>query len=257
METHAPVDVSVVVPFYNEADCARSLAAEIVAAVQLLGCTWELILVNDGSADGTEAALRTFAAGQACCRVLTLRRNCGQATALLVGMRAARGDTVITMDGDGQNVPADIPRLLAALETADMVVGIRQNRQDSGLRRRISRLANAVRSRVLRDGVRDSGCALKAFRREVVGALIPLRTLYSFMPAMAAASGFVVVQVPVQHRARQGGRSNYGLRVFLWRPLLDMLGMWWFTRRCLPLKPVTDEGFVAETAGTPSRGEGA
>jgi hypothetical protein len=154
-------------------------------------------------------------------------------------------------------VPADIPRLLAALETADMVVGIRQNRQDSGLRRRISRLANAVRSRVLRDGVRDSGCALKAFRREVVGALIPLRTLYSFMPAMAAASGFVVVQVPVQHRARQGGRSNYGLRVFLWRPLLDMLGMWWFTRRCLPLKPVTDEGFVAETAGTPSRGEGA
>ena len=257
MKTNSSVDLSVVVPFYNEADCAQALAREIVAALQPLGRPWEIILVNDGSADGTEAALRAFAAGQACCRVLTLRRNCGQAAALLVGMRAAAGRILITMDGDGQNVPADIPRLLAALEGADMGVGIRQNRQDSGLRRRISRLANAVRSRVLRDRVRDSGCALKAFRREVVGALIPLRTLYSFMPAMAAASGFVVIQVPVQHRARQGGRSNYGLRVFLWRPLLDMLGMWWYTRRCLPLKPVTSEGFVSETAGTPSRGEGA
>lgn len=247
MNACPPVDVSVVVPFFNEMACAVPLAREIVTALQPLGLTWELVLVNDGSVDGTEASLRAFAAGQASCRVLTLQRNAGQAAALLIGMRAAAGRIIVTMDGDGQNVPADIPRLLDALGHADMVVGIRQKRQDSGLRRRISRLANAVRSRVLRDGVSDSGCALKAFRREVVGAFIPMRTLYSFMPAMAAASGFVVAQIPVEHRARQGGRSNYGLRVFLWRPLLDMLGMWWFTRRCVRLGAIVITPSAADT----------
>jgi glycosyltransferase involved in cell wall biosynthesis len=250
-----PIRLSVVVPFYNEVDCAQALAREIAGTLQRLSSTWELVLVNDGSTDGTEASLYAFAAGHPTCRVLTLNQNSGQAAALLVGMRAAIGDIIITMDGDGQNVPADIPALLTALEKADMVVGIRQNRQDSGLRRRISRLANAVRSRVLRDGVRDSGCALKAFRREVVGALIPLRTLYSFMPAMAAASGFTVIQIPVQHRARQGGCSSYGLFVFLWRPLLDMLGMWWFTRRCVQLKRASYRSHVAEAA-RPAEGKG-
>ncbi len=252
-----PVDLSIVVPFYNESECAEPLAREIVGAATSLACTWELILVNDGSTDGTGEVLRTFAAGQSSCRVLTLRRNCGQAAALWVGLRAAAGRTIVTMDGDGQNVPADIPRLLDALKTADMVVGIRQNRQDSGLRRRISRLANVVRSRVLRDGVSDSGCALKAFRREVVGALIPLRTLYSFIPAMAAASGFTVTQIPVQHRARRGGRSSYGLRVFLWRPILDMLGMWWFTRRCVRLQWIDCDIHEAATGGSVPRREEA
>ena len=256
MNTPRPVDLSVVVPFYNEADCARQLAHEIVSTMRTLASRWELILVNDGSTDGTEEVLRAFARGEPFCRVVTLRRNSGQAAALWVGMRAATGRILVTMDGDGQNVPADIPLLLAALENVDMVVGIRQTRQDSGLRRRISRLANAVRSRVLRDGVSDSGCALKAFRREVVGALIPLKTLSSFIPALAAASGFRVAQIPVRHRARQGGRSNYGLRVFLWRPVLDMLGMWWFTRRCVCLKPIV--GADSETpADRPVTGEGS
>lgn len=255
MNIPAPVNLSVVVPFYNEAECAQQLAHEIASTLKSLSDTWELILVNDGSTDGTEAVLRAFAAGHPTCRVLTFRRNGGQASALLAGLRAAHGHTIITMDGDGQNVPADIPRLLAALGTADMVVGIRQQRQDSRLRRHISRLANRVRSRILRDGVSDSGCALKAFRREVVGALIPLKTLYSFMPALAVASGFRVAEIPVQHRARQGGRSNYGLRVFLWRPLLDMLGLWWFTRRCFPLNRSMYENPALEQANTASRTE--
>jgi dolichol-phosphate mannosyltransferase len=135
------------------------------------------------------------------------------------------------MDGDGQNCPADVPGLLAGRGNADMIVGIRQNRQDSWLRRKISRLANAVRSRILGDGMRDGGCALKVFRREVVSSFIPIRTLYSFMPAMAVAAGFRVVEAPVTHRARGGGKSNYGLQVFLWRPVLDLLGVWWFSRR--------------------------
>ena len=115
-----------------------------------------------------------------------------------------------------------------------MVVGIRKHRQDSAFRRRISKFANAVRSRILRDGMTDSGCALKVFRRELVASMIPIRTLYSFMPAMAVAGGFRVVEIPVNHRPRTGGTSSYGLVVFLWRPVLDLLGMWWFTRRRFP-----------------------
>jgi hypothetical protein len=116
----------------------------------------------------------------------------------------------------------------------------------------MSGLANAVRGRLLRDGVRDSGCALKLFRREVVDALIPIRTLYSFIPALAAAAGFRVAQLEVRHRPRSGGASSYGLRVMLWRPLLDLLGVWWFTRRrfTLPRSTWTDP----DAGGDPGRG---
>jgi dolichol-phosphate mannosyltransferase len=135
------------------------------------------------------------------------------------------------MDGDGQNDPADIATLCGALGEVDMIVGIRAERSDSWLRRRMSRVANAVRGLVLRDGVRDSGCALKVFRREVVESFIPIRTLYSFMPALAVAGGHRVAQRQVRHRPRRAGKSSYGLRVMLWRPFLDLLGVWWFTRR--------------------------
>ena len=137
------------------------------------------------------------------------------------------------MDGDGQNAPADIPVLLQHLEQADLVCGIRAERNDSTLRRWMSRLANRVRGRLLGDGMLDSGCALKVMRREVVSALVPIRTLYSFIPALAVAAGFRVAEVPVHHRSRNGGRSNYGLRAFVLMPLVDMLGLLWFRRRCI------------------------
>ncbi len=146
------------------------------------------------------------------------------------------------MDGDGQNDPADIGRMLLLLETgrADMVAGVRAQRKDGWVRRRMSRLANTVRQRLLQDGVRDSGCALKVFRREVRAAFIPIRTLYSFMPALAVAAGFEVVELEVNHRAREKGVSKYGLGVMLWRPLVDMLGVWWFIRRRFQeMKPLT------------------
>lgn len=130
------------------------------------------------------------------------------------------------LDGDGQNDPADLPALLDQLSIADLVAGVRVNRQDSWLRRTMSRLANAIRSRLLGDGARDAGCALKAFRREVREAFVPIRTLYSFTPALAAAAGFRVIEWEVQHRPRTHGASKYGLGVMLWRPLADMLGVW-------------------------------
>jgi len=226
---------SVVVPFYNEEVAASHLLQEILAVLARLDSPAECLCIDDGSSDETGAILKAFAAQpDSPVRVLAFPKNRGQAAALWTGLHEARGRIIITLDGDGQNDPADIPRLLDALRDADMVVGVRQNRQDNVSRRWMSRLANAVRSRILGDGMRDSGCALKVFRREVVASLIPIRTLYSFIPAMAVAAGFRIRQIPVQHRARIGGRSNYGALVFLWRPLVDLVGMWWFSRRAFP-----------------------
>lgn len=223
---------SIVVPFYNEEASAPRLLQEILAALAHLDGPAECLCINDGSRDGTATVLSTFAAQtNSPVRVITLSENRGQAAALWAGLREAKGSIVITLDGDGQNDPADIPLLIDALSGYDMVVGIRQNRQDTASRRWMSRLANSVRSRVLKDGMRDSGCALKAMRRKVVSSLIPIRTLYSFIPAMAVAAGFRIRQVPVHHRPRTGGRSSYGALVFLWRPLVDLFGMWWFSRR--------------------------
>lgn len=225
------LEYSVVIPFYNEGSNAAALLAEVVAAMQDLRGGYEVLMVNDGSTDNTAEVLARFAADHPQCQLLDLVPNRGQAGALYHGLKAAAAPIVITMDGDGQNCPADIPGLLAGLGQADMIVGIRQNRQDSWFRRKISRLANAVRSRILGDGMHDSGCALKVFRREVIASFIPIRTLYSFMPALAVAAGFRVIEASVTHRARGGGKSNYGLQVFLWRPVLDLLGVWWFSKQ--------------------------
>jgi hypothetical protein len=150
-------------------------------------------------------------------------------------MKSAVGEKVILMDGDGQNDPRDIPKLLASLDQYDLAIGIRVNRQDTFVRRFMSRIANAIRGRILKDGARDTGCGIKAFHRRVIEAFIPIRTLYSFIPALAVSAGFSMQQVPVNHRARTGGKSKYGVRQFLWRPLFDLFGVWWFSHRRSPL----------------------
>jgi glycosyltransferase involved in cell wall biosynthesis len=200
-----------------------------------LGSEYECIVVDDGSTDGTAAWLDALAAQPASrLRPIHLPRNRGQGAALWVGLRRARGAVVITLDGDGQNCPSDIPDLLEALgrDAQDLVCGVRADRQDGLGRRWMSRLANGVRARVLGDGMRDSGCGLKVMRRDVVPFLLPLRTLYSFIPALAVAAGFRVGEQAVRHRPRDGGRSSYGLRAFLWRPFVDMLGVRWYQTRC-------------------------
>jgi len=228
----------VVVPFFNEEIGAPRFVDELKRAVEGLAGEVEVLLVDDGSSDGTAAVLEQKIAGWEGWRVLRQPRNTGQAAALLHGMQSAAAPLIVTLDGDGQNDPADIPAMVARLDApdrADMVAGVRAKRNDSWLRKRMSRIANAVRQRVLRDGVRDTGCGLKAFRKEVVQAFIPIRTLYSFMPALAVAAGFKVVEQAVNHRPRLADESKYGLGVMLWRPLLDLLGIWWFTRRRFPL----------------------
>lgn len=230
MSPPAP-DLSVVVPFFNEEANVASLIAEIRAVADAQAWTVELIAVDDGSTDGTARVLADCAAAWPAVRVISFAHNRGQAAALWAGLHAARAPLVATLDGDGQNVPADLPALLARLDTCDLVVGWRAQRHDTALRRAMSRVANAVRGRLLGDRLHDSGCALKVMRREVVGSLLPIKSLYSFIPAMAVAAGFRVAELPVRHRERRHGSSSYGLGVMWWRPALDMLALKWILAR--------------------------
>ena len=227
-------ELSLVVPFFNEEGAAGPLLDEAVAQLDALGKQYEVIAVDDGSRDGTHQVLVSVQSRCPAVRVLRHRQNAGQAAALLTGIRAARGAILITMDGDGQNDPADIGPMLQRLADCDMVVGVRAHRQDSSLRRAMSLVANAIRRRWLRDGVSDTGCALKVFRADVARAFLPIRTLYSFIPALAVAEGFRVTEYPVHHRARETGISKYGLLTMLWRPTVDMLALGWLRHRRIP-----------------------
>jgi dolichol-phosphate mannosyltransferase len=232
---HEEPHYSIVIPVYNEEDVVGRLLSELRSFARTWRSDYELLLVDDGSSDRTAEIIGNQFANWSQGRLIQLSRNRGQAAALFYGMKRARGQVVILLDGDGQNDPQDIPKVLAPLDQFDMAVGIRVSRQDTFVRRKMSRFANAVRGRILKDGVADSGCGIKAFHRRVIEAFIPIRTLYSFMPALAISAGFSLRQVPVHHRARKGGKSKYGVRQFLWRPLLDLFGVWWFSRRRRPL----------------------
>jgi glycosyltransferase involved in cell wall biosynthesis len=224
-----------VIPVYDEEEVIAQVLGEIQEFLLSHPLNLELLLVDDGSRDGTARLASHLLADWPHARMVRLPHHVGQAAALYYGMQQARGRIVILMDGDGQNDPWDIPQLLALLAQADMVVGVRVARKDSWLRRAASRIANGMRRRILNDGASDTGCGLKAFHCYVIDAFIPFQTLYSFMPALAVGAGFTVTEVPVRHRPRRGGKSKYGVRQFLWRPLLDMVGVWWFTRRRCPL----------------------
>ncbi len=210
--------------------------------------SYEVVLIDDGSADATAEQLRGKTANWPSARVLQLSENRGQASALLAGMNSARGKNIVLLDGDGQNDPRDIERALRLLERYDMVIGRRVNRHDSVTRRLISKLGNSVRRLFINDGVSDAGCGLKVFHHEVQSSFIPIRTLYSFMPALAKAAGFSIGEIAVNHRPRRSGIPKYNLRVFLWRPAVDLLGVWWFSRRRCPrvevkrpVSPVSEE----------------
>ncbi len=225
--------LAVVIPFFNEDRSVEAVCRELQTILDCSFPSAEVILVNDGSSDKTAARLEEIGAGWSQAQVFHLAENQGQSAALLFGFAKTTAPIIVTMDGDGQNDPNDIKRLLPRLEEADMVVGVRINRQDSWMRRKISWVANVVRSALLGDGVSDAGCALKAFRREVVNSFIPIRTLYSFMPALAVAAGFRVVEEPVRHRPRHDGISKYTVRSFLVLPIIDFVGLKWFgVRRC-------------------------
>ncbi len=228
--TSAPA-VSVVVPLFNEEENVPILQRELAAALD--GLDYELVFVDDGSRDATRERIAPDPAGRV--RVLAFERNAGQSAAMYAGLHAARGRAVALLDGDLQNDPADIPRLLAELERtgADLVCGYRARRKDTLVKRLTSRVANFVRSRFTRDGVRDTGCTLKAMKRECVGALVPFVGMHRFIPALVKGAGYRLVELPVNHRARQFGVSKYGLGNRAVRATVDMFGVRWLLSRQL------------------------
>jgi dolichol-phosphate mannosyltransferase len=225
--------VSVVVPVRNEAGNVAPLVAEIAAA--LAGRVFEILYVNDGSRDGTEQELRGLMTLRPWLRQLRHAQSCGQSAAVRSGVIAARAAVVVTLDGDGQNDPAFIPALLAALEQGapqiGLVAGQRVGRKATGFKRWQSRTANAVRDAVLKDGTRDTGCGLKAFRRDLFLALPYFDGLHRFLPALVRREGYDVGYVDVVDRPRRHGTSNYGLWDRLWVGILDLAGVWWLIRR--------------------------
>jgi dolichol-phosphate mannosyltransferase len=251
-------DFSVVIPFYNEDSNVGPVLQELRQCLENQSRTFEIVLVNDGSTDNTRARLEQEIANWPRTRLLHIARNTGQAGALLIGIRAAQGRDVVLLDGDGQNDPGDIGKALSLLDRYDMVIGHRVQRHDSLKRRLISQLGNSVRRLFVNDGASDAGCGLKVFHREVAEAFIPIRTLYSFMPALAKAAGFSIGEIPVTHRPRRSGTPKYNLRVFLWRPAIDLLGIWWFSRRRCP-RIEAEEGsrFAVAESALAQRGEGS
>lgn len=237
--------LTVLIPFHDEEPNVAPLLAELRATLEGPGLSGagrepllcEVLLVDDGSTDGTAAELAAAAAVWSAVRVERFPVNRGQAAALWWGFRNARGAWIATLDGDGQNPPAELARLWARRDSADMLCGIRARRRDPWLRRGMSRVANLTRRALLRDGVRDTGCSLKLIRREVTDSFLPIRTLYSFLPAFATAAGWRVEELPVEHRPRRAGKSKYGFRVMALHPLLDLLALSWLLRRTLPRPP--------------------
>jgi dolichol-phosphate mannosyltransferase len=226
--------LSVVVPAFNEQDNVVALAQEIADALRGT-VAFEMVFVDDRSTDGTLAALRAAIARFPELRVLQHSRRSGQSTAVRNGAKAARGAWIATLDGDGQNDPADIRKLIAARASADPRVkcfaGWRVNRRDDAIKRLSSKVANAVRSRILRDATPDTGCGLKLFERAAFLELPYFDHMHRFLPALFQRDGWQVLSVPVNHRPRLRGVSKYGTWNRLWVGIIDLRGVGWLIRR--------------------------
>jgi glycosyltransferase involved in cell wall biosynthesis len=216
--------ISVVVPVYDEERSVELLFDEIAAALDPVADEWEVVFVDDGSSDGSFAALtRLHARAPARVRVVRLRRNFGKSAALGAGFRHARGAVVVTIDADGQDDPAEIPRLLAKLDEGfDLVSGWKARRRDRWTRRALSRVFNSVTGRISGVRLHDMNCGLKAYRAEVVRGLALYGELHRFIPVLAHYRGFRIAELPVNHRPREHGRSRYGLERYL-RGFFDLI----------------------------------
>lgn len=245
--TLEPLPLSVVIPVCNEADNVLPLAREIAAALRPR-TTIEILFVDDGSDDGTLAAMRAAREEIPEIRLLRHSRRSGQSAAVHTGVRRARGTWIATLDGDGQNDPADFPAMLDALDQAQaadptvrLVMGNRVTRRDTWLRRMSSRVANGVRGWLLDDGTPDTGCGIKLMHRETFLELPYFDHMHRFLPALYQRQGASVISVPVNHRPRTRGTSKYGLHNRLWVGIVDMFGVMWLRSRFKPGLEVVEE----------------
>ncbi len=230
------VELSVVLPCFNEEDCVEALTEEIRAAVAPLGRTFEILYVDDASTDGTGAVLARLAAADPRVRVVRHTVNAGESAATATGFAHARGDVVVTMDSDQQNDPADIPALLKLLDGADCVCGVRRRRRDTWLRRISSKVGNGFRNAVTGVRVSDAGCTYRAIRRDALREIPVFNGMHRFLPTILVHQGFRFVETEVNHRPRTTGRSKYGVHNRLWRGISDCFAMRWYRRRAVPAR---------------------
>jgi glycosyltransferase involved in cell wall biosynthesis len=226
-------ELSVVIPVYDERDNLTPLLAELRGALGAVGRSWEVVLVDDGSTDGSAEWIEAQAARDPAVIGLRLARHAGQSAALAAGIARARGQVVVTLDADLQNDPADLPKVLAALADADVVSGVRVRRQDRWLRRASSRVANAVRRAWLGDPITDMGCSFKAYRREALEGLPMFVGVHRFLPALCAFRGARIVEIPLSHRPRRAGLSKYGVTTRVLRGVYDLIGVRWLKARLI------------------------
>jgi dolichol-phosphate mannosyltransferase len=242
-QTAAP-DISVVIPVCNEAENVGPLAQEIATALH--GREFEVLFVDDGSTDATASAVLAVRNSIPQVRLLRHSFRSGQSAAVTTGVRHARADWIGTLDGDGQNDPADLPKLLAArlkAENADVALfqGHRTTRKDTGFRKLQSRIANGVRSKMLGDGTPDTGCGIKLLHRPTYLELPKFDHMHRFLPALFQRAGARVISVPVNHRPRSRGTSKYGMLDRLWVGIVDIFGVMWLRRRYKPGLKVREE----------------
>jgi dolichol-phosphate mannosyltransferase len=227
--------VSVVIPVYNEAENISELQRELASALKEI--SHEILFVDDGSQDRTVDQIKRTSS----VRVLEFEKNAGQSAAIYAGLRAAGGNVLVLIDGDLQNDPHDIPRLLAEIDRgADLVCGYRANRKDTWFKRIQSQIANSIRSRFTKDGVRDTGCTLKAMRRECLEALVPFHGMHRFIPALIKGFGYKITEIPVNHRARLHGFSKYSFGNRALHATIDMFGVRWLLGRQIKIRVKQD-----------------
>lgn len=235
-------EYSVIIPLYNEAEALPQLAAEVRQAMKSLGLPYEVLFVDDGSTDGSLGVLKDTAEKDSGIRIIALDRNRGQSAALDAGLKAARGRVFVTLDADLQNDPADIPLLLKELDRYDVALGWRVKRRDGIVKRAASKVGNAVRNAVMDETVLDSGCSLRAFKREAAARLKLFRGMHRFLPTLFKMEGFTLTQVEVSHRPRKFGKTKYGTLDRLAAALPDLLAVRWMRSRALTYKAREETG---------------
>ena len=226
-----PIEISVVVPVFNEEENLPILFSRLVEVLNGLHQPFEMIFVDDGSSDGSRKVLKEMINQYPPLRLIGFKENRGLSTALLAGMREARGKKIVTLDSDLQNDPADIPKLLREMDHYDMATGWRQKREDPWLKKISSRIGNAVRNRLSGERIQDSACTLRAFRRECLQDIWVFNGMHRFLSTLVKMEGYRIVEVPVSHHPRRFGKSKYNIRNRLWRSFIDLLVVRWMKRR--------------------------
>ena len=246
-------EISLVIPVYNEEGNLQNLYREISEVLEPYGRAYEIVFIDDGSTDASFALLSSLHHQDSRVKVVRFRKNFGQTAALAAGFAEARALVIVTLDADLQNDPGDIPTLLANLEGFDAVVGVRRTRRDNLIRRISSRVANYVRNRLSDEDITDTGCSLKAYRREVLDRLVLYNGMHRFLPTLIKMEGFRVREVPVGHRPRRHGRSKYGIGNRLVPAFVDLMAVRWMKKRKLHYE-VKDDSWMAVTQGKPGPG---